>query len=250
MQSLARGLDVLRAFGGGRAQLSIGDVARVTGLSRAAARRCLYTLTTLGYATSADGRYELTPAVLSLGHGYLSSTAVARVAQPILERVSDTLHESSSLAVLDRDEIVYIARAATRRILSIGLAVGSRLPAACTSMGRVLLACADDATRARYLARVTLVKHTPRTIVDKDELATELARVRAAGHAIVDQELELGLRSLAVPVRGSNRTVIAAINVGVHAGRTDKQTLLREFLPVLQRAAAEIEAALGPASAL
>jgi IclR family pca regulon transcriptional regulator len=246
MQSLARGLDVLRAFGGGRAQLSIGDVARVTGLSRAAARRCLYTLTTLGYATSADGRYELTPAVLSLGHGYLSST----VAQPILERVSDTLHESSSLAVLDRDEIVYIARAATRRILSIGLAVGSRLPAACTSMGRVLLACADDATRARYLARVTLVKHTPRTIVDKDELATELARVRAAGHAIVDQELELGLRSLAVPVRGSNRTVIAAINVGVHAGRTDKQTLLREFLPVLQRAAAEIEAALGPASAL
>jgi IclR family pca regulon transcriptional regulator len=246
MLSLARGLSVIRAFGDGDSRLSIADVARRANLSRAAARRCLYTLQALGYAGAVEGGYELTPAILALGYAYLTSTPVARVAQPILERVSEDLHESSSLAVLDGDEIVYIARAATKRILSIGLNVGSRLPAACTSMGRVLLANADVGVRARFLARAKLVAHTPRTIVDPTELGAELDRVRAAGYALIDQELELGLRSIAVPVRRRDGVVIAAVNAGVQLARADRQVLVKEFLPVLERAAAEISLALAP----
>lgn len=244
MLSLARGLAVIRAFGEGKPQLSIREIAVATGISRAAARRCLHTLITLGYASGGDGLYELTPATLSLASNYLGSSSIARLAQPVLERVSHQLHESSSVAVLDGDDIVYVARAAVRRILSIGLAVGSRLPAPCTSMGRVLIANLDEATRAKVLARVKLTRHTPRTIVDKSEFRAELDRVRSQGYAIVDQELELGLRSMAVPIVGAGRRVAAAINVGVSAGRADRQTLVREFLPVLQQAAAEIGAAL------
>jgi IclR family pca regulon transcriptional regulator len=247
MLSLARGLAGIGAFGELRTSLSIADAARLTGLSRAAVRRCLHTLSSLGYAVGTNGTYALTPKILTLGYAYLGSTPVARVAQPVLERVSERLHESSSLAVLDGDDIVYVARAATQRILSIGLSVGSRLPADCTSMGRVLVAFAPDADRQRYLARVKLQRHTPRTIVDKGELRAELDRVRAAGFAMVDQELELGLRSLAVPVRRHDGVVVAAINVGVHAGRVDARTLTRDYLPVLQDAAAEIGLAIGHA---
>ena len=247
MLSLARGLEVLRTFGEGRAALSIADVARATGFSRAAARRCLYTLSSLGYVTGTAGKYELLPRILSLADAYLGSSPVARCAQPVLERVSETLHESSSLAVLDGQEIVYLARSATRRLLSIGLSVGSRLPADCTSMGRVLLAFAEEQERTRYLARVKLARHTPHTIVERVELRAELDRVRLAGYAIVDQELELGLRSLAVPVRRPDGLVVAAINVGVHAARVESKTLAREYLPVLQNAAVEIGAAIGHA---
>jgi IclR family transcriptional regulator, pca regulon regulatory protein len=243
MLSLARGLAVIRAFADGRTDLSVSDVARLAGVSRAAARRCLYTLSRLGYAAATDGHFRLTPAVLSLGYAYLGSTSLARVAQPVLERVSEALHESSSLAVQDGDEIVYLARAATRRILSIGLSVGSRLPVACTSMGRVLVASASDPVRAAFLARARLVRHTPYTIVDKARLKAALDRVRQQGYAIVDQELELGLRSLAVPVRRPDGLVVAAINVGVHAGRAETAVLERDFLPVLREAAAEIGAA-------
>jgi IclR family pca regulon transcriptional regulator len=243
MLSLARGLSVIRVFADSRTPLSVADVARAAGLSRAAARRCLYTLGRLGYAASADGVFTLTPAVLSLGYAYLGSTSLARVAQPVLERVSDTLHESSSLAVLDGSEIVYLARAATRRILSIGLSVGSRLPASCTSMGRVLIAALPEPARAAVLSRVKLVRHTPYTIVEKARLKGVLDRVRQQGYAIVDQELELGLRSLAVPVRTPDGAVVAAINVGVHAGRTEAAALERDFLPVLRQAAYEIGAA-------
>ncbi|MEO8483721.1 MAG: IclR family transcriptional regulator C-terminal domain-containing protein [Acidobacteriota bacterium] len=240
MLSLARGLSVIRAFAEGRPHLTVADAARLTGMSRAAARRCLYTLSALGYATSIDGAYTLTPAVLALGYTYIGSTSLARVAQPVLERVSDQLHESFSLAVADGDDIVYLARAATRRILSIGLSVGSRLPAACTSMGRVLLAFGPEAARAAFLARVRLPRHTPYTIVDKAGLRAELERVRQQGFAIVDQELELGLRSLAVPVRRPDGAVVAAINVGVQAGRVEGAILERKFLPALREAAAEI----------
>jgi IclR family pca regulon transcriptional regulator len=245
MLSLARGLSVIRAFDEAHPHLSVAQVSRITGLSRAASRRCLYTLVALGYATNSRGSYELTPAVLSLASTYLGSAPLARIAQPVLERVSEQTHESSSLAVLDGDEIVYVARAATRRILSIGISVGTRLPAACTSMGRVLLAFGDEAVRSRFLSRVKLTRHTPRTIVEKPQLRAELDAIRSQGYAIVDQELELGLRSMAVPVLRHNGTVVAAINVGVHAIRADRQTLQREFLPVLQQAAAEIGAALG-----
>ncbi len=243
MLSLARGLSVIRAFAEGRPQLSVADVARLTGMSRAAARRCLYTLSVLGYAAATGGLYSLTPGVMSLGYAYLGSTSLARVAQPVLERLSEALHESSSLAVQDGDEVVYLARAATRRILSIGLSVGSRLPAACTSMGRVLVAFSPETSRAAFLARVKLVRHTPHTIVDKAKLRAELERIRRQGYAIVDQELELGLRSLAVPVRRPDGQAVAAINVGVQAGRADAKALERDFLPALRAAADEIGAA-------
>jgi IclR family transcriptional regulator, pca regulon regulatory protein len=245
MLSLARGLAVIRAFGEGKTALGMADVARLTGISRAAARRCLHTLSALGYASGVDGTYVLTPAVLGLGEAYLGSDAVTRAAQPILERVSDRLHESSSMAVIDGHEIVYVARVATRRILSIGLAVGSRLPAASTSMGRAILAFTDPGARARFLGRVKLERHTPHTIVDKAELAAEFSRIHRLGYAIVDQELELGLRSMAVPILKSDGYAAAAINVGVHAGRVDRRTLERDVLPVLQDAAREIAVAAG-----
>jgi IclR family pca regulon transcriptional regulator len=245
MLSLARGLSVIRAFADGTPQLTVAEVARLTGMSRAAARRCLYTLSALGYAAAMDGAYLLTPTVLALGYTYIGSTSLARVAQPVLERVSEHLHESCSLAVADGDEIVYLARAATRRILSIGLSVGSRLPVACTSMGRVLLAFGPDPARTAFLTRVKLVRHTPFTIVDKARLRTELDRVRQQGFAIVDQELELGLRSLAVPVRRPDGTVVAALNVGVQAGRVEPDRLERTFLPALREAAGEIGASAG-----
>jgi IclR family transcriptional regulator, pca regulon regulatory protein len=240
MLSLARGLSAVRAFGEGRSQLTVADVARLTGFSRASARRCLHTLSVLGYASASGGRYELTPSILALGQAYLGSVAVARAAQPVLERVSEELHESSSVAVLDGDDIVYVARAAARRILSVRLWVGSRLPAACTSMGRVLLAGADDEARARYLRRVKLRRYTGRTITDRRALGAALDAVRAQGYAIVDQELELGLRACAVPIVGSDGRVIAALNTGVHASRADAATLKRDFVPVLKRAAQEI----------
>lgn len=240
MLSFARGLAVLRAFEGGRGPLSVSDAARHTGMSRAAARRCLHTLTVLGYAVPTGAGFELTPAVLSLGYAYLGSNPIVRVAQPVLERISARVHESCSLAMLDDLEIVYVARAATQRILSIAISVGTRLPAACTSMGRVLVAFGDDASRERFLSRAPLTAHTPHTIVDRAQLAAELDRVRRQGYALVDQELELGLRSLAVPVQRSDGRIVAAINVGAHVGRFDRQGLLRDILPALREGAAEI----------
>jgi len=246
MLSLERGLAVIRAFGAGRGTLTVAEVAREVGISRAAARRCLHTLSVLGYASGANGAYELGPSVLTLGYAYLASTPAARVAQPILERVTDRLHESCSLAVLDGDDIVYIARSATRRILSIGLTVGSRLPAYCTSMGRVLLAALPAEDLTGRLARLVPERHTPKTIVQKRPLRAEIERVRERGFAIVDEELELGLRSIAVPVRRAGDRVVAAVNVGVHAARFTPATMERDFLPVLQAAAAEIGRSIGP----
>jgi IclR family pca regulon transcriptional regulator len=245
MVSLARGLAVIRAFDQGAEAISTADVARLAGVSRAAARRCLYTLGRLGYATGANGRYRLAPRVLTLGHAYLGSAAVPRAAQPVLERVADRLHESCSMTVLDGDEIVYVARASTRRIITVGLSVGSRLPIYCTSMGRVLLAFASEAERSGYFSRLRPVRHTPHTIVDRQGLRAEIQRVRAQGYAFVDQELEIGLRSMAVPVRRLDQSVVAAVNVGAQAARVDGETMVRDYLPVLRGAAEEIGFAIG-----
>jgi IclR family transcriptional regulator, pca regulon regulatory protein len=251
MLSLARGLAAMRALADGGPRLSIGDVARITHVSRASAGRCLHTLETLGYAAASQGTYELTPMVLSLASNYLAAApnqfgvgAIARIAQPVLERVSTQLNESASLAVLDDADIIYIARAAARRILSVELAVGSRLPAACTSMGRVLLANLSADLRSRYLNKMKLHAYTPHTIVNKAQLRAELDKVRAQGYAIVDQELEIGLRSIAVPVRRKDHVVVAAVNAGVHVARADSRALCREFLPVLRRAAEDITASI------
>lgn len=244
MESLARGLAVLRAFSSATPVLSIAEAARITGLSRAATRRCLHTLQKLGYAAGVRGIYALTPQVLALGYAYLASAPLARLAQPILERVSERLHESCSLAVLDRDDILYVARSATRRIMSVGLTVGSRLPAYCTSMGRVLLAAMSETDLAAFLARVHMVQHTPQTLHTHEALRNELRRVLVRGYAVVDQELEVGLRSIAVPVPIRGGAVVAAINAGTHISRVQVRAMTRDYLPVIQEAAAELGEAL------
>src|SRR5437867_5454276 len=195
MTSLARGLAVIRAFTQQRRHLSIAQLSQRTGIPRAAVRRCLHTLTKLGYVGSDDGRgYALRPRILALGHAYLSSTPLATMAQPLLDNISEALHESSSMAVLEGDEILYVARSTTTtRLMSIDLGLGSRLPAYCSSMGRVLLADLPATEIDAYLSRVSLVKLTHRTVSTASDLKRVLATVQRQDYAIVDQELELGL---------------------------------------------------------
>ena len=244
MTSLARGLSVIRAFSERSPNLTIAEVARIAGIPRAAARRCLLTLMQLGYAGS-DGRtFFLRPKILALGYSYLSSAPLASILDPLIEQVSTAVQESCSAAVLDEDEIVYIARAATKRIMSVGLNVGSRLPAYCTSMGRVLLASLPEAELDAYLQRVPLKPLTERTITEPGALKRELERVRERGFALVDQELELGLRSIAVPVRTTVGGVVAALNVSAQAARVTCPEMEMQFLPHLRRAAEEARALL------
>lgn len=239
MTSLARGLAVIRAFTERSPNLTIADIAKIAGLPRAAARRCLLTLMQLGYVGT-DGRtFFLKPKILALGYSFLSSAPLATILDPLIEQVSGALQESSSAAVLDEDEVVYIARAATKRIMSVGLNVGSRLPAYCTSMGRVLLAHLPEAELDAYFGRVDLKAYTERTITNPDVLRREFERVRERGFALVDQELELGLRSVAVPVRTASGTVVAAINASTQAARVTCPEMEARFLPPLQRAAEE-----------
>jgi IclR family pca regulon transcriptional regulator len=245
VEALARGLAVIRSFDQEHERLTISEVARLAGLSRATARRSLLTLSALGYVGTNGKHFWLTPKILSLGHAYLSSTPLPRLLQPVLERVSEETGESCSASILEGGEIVYIARAATRRIISVGLGVGSRLPAYCTSMGRVLLAALEPAELEAYLERTPLRPLTPHTLTDPHLLRQELARVREKGYALVDQELELGLRSIAVPVHNARGKVLAAMNIGVQAGRVSQAELIDNLLPVLRRAARSLVPLLG-----
>jgi IclR family pca regulon transcriptional regulator len=205
-------------------------------------RRCLYTLGKLGYVGTEDGRtYALRPRILALGHAYLSSTPLATAVQPLLDQISDELHESSSMAVLEGEEILYIARSSTTtRLMSIDLGLGSRLPAYCTSMGRVLLADLPPARLEEYLAHARLARLTNRTISTPAELKRALAEVRRQGYAIIDQELEIGLRSIAVPVKDAAGTCVAAINVGTQSARVSVAEMQARFLAPLQAAASEL----------
>lgn len=241
MTSLERGLAVLQAFSQGRRVLTTSQISQRTGIPRAAVRRCLYTLAKLGFVTEEDNRlFSLRPRVLKLGHAYLATTPLAHAAQPVLRHISTTLNESSSVAILDGDEILYIARASTSRIMSIDLHIGSRLPAYCTSMGRVLLAHFSDDALDAYLDRTKLIQYTPRTIVSRDGLRSTLESVRTNGYALVDQELEIGLRSIAVPILGAGRRVTAALNVGVQAARVSTAEMESRILPVLREGAQEL----------
>jgi IclR family pca regulon transcriptional regulator len=237
MSSLARGLQVIRTFSEYRRNLTISQVSQATGLSRAAARRCLHTLSKLGYVGEDNKRYFLRPQVLTLGHAYLASTPLAVSAQPYLDEVSRTLRESCSAAVLDGDEIVYVCRSAETRIMSISLLVGTRLPAYCTAMGQVLLAHLPGEQLEKYLASVKLIGRTDRTVTTIPKLRKVLAQVREAGFAILDQELEVGLRSVAVPVRDARGVVVAAVNVGAHASRVTLDDMKTRFLPLLTKCA-------------
>jgi IclR family transcriptional regulator, pca regulon regulatory protein len=241
MTSLARGLAVIQAFTDRKQHLTISQLSGRTALSRAAVRRCLYTLKQLGFAASDDGRhFYLRPRILSLGHSYISSMPIASSVQPVLEHVSHTLHESSSIATLDGVEIIYVARASVTRIMSIDLGIGSRLPAFCTSMGRVLLANLPPEELEPCLARVEYEHYTDRTVPNAEKLRQVLRLVGRNGYSIVDQELELGLRSMAVPIQNPSGRVVAALNVGAHAQRVSIQVMQTHFLPQLRAAAQEI----------
>jgi IclR family pca regulon transcriptional regulator len=241
MTSLARGLAVIQAFSQRRHHLTISQVSTTTGLSRAAVRRCLYTLAKLGFAGSDDNRhFFLRPRILALGHSYISSMPLATAAQPVLEHISHLLHESCSIATLDGVDIVYIARANVTRIMSIDLGVGSRLPAFCTSMGRAILANLAPEELEAVLARVQFKRYTERTIVGAAKLTQVLRQVRRDGYSIIDQELEHGLRSMAVPIQNPSGKVVAALNIGAHAQRVSIQEMQTKFLPHLRAAAQEL----------
>jgi IclR family pca regulon transcriptional regulator len=241
MTSLARGLAVIQAFSQRRHHLTISQVSTTTGLSRAAVRRCLYTLSKLGFAGSDDNRhFFLRPRILALGHSYISSMPLATAAQPVLEHISHLLHESCSIATLDGVEIVYIARANVTRIMSIDLGVGSRLPAFCTSMGRAILANLPPEELDSVLARVEFKRYTERTITNPAKLTQALRQIRRDGYSIIDQELEHGLRSMAVPIQNPSGKVVAALNIGAHAQRVSIQEMQTKFLPHLRAAAQEL----------
>ncbi|PRB84692.1 IclR family transcriptional regulator C-terminal domain-containing protein [Pseudomonas sp. MYb185] len=241
MTSLARGLAVIHAFQERKRHLTIAQISHRTEIPRASVRRCLHTLIKLGYATT-DGRtFSLLPKVLTLGHAYLSSTPLAVTAQPILDRLSDQLNEACSMATLEGDEILYVARSSIPlRLISIDLSVGSRLPAYCTSMGQILLAALDDAALEDYLEHTTLQIKTSRTLHTPQAIREVVAQIRQRGWVISDQELEMGLRSLAVPLRDSAGQVLAALNVGTPVSRVTRQELETRFLPVLLEASKEL----------
>lgn len=247
VQSLERGLAVIRAFDAAHPELTLSEVAAATSVTRAAARRFLLTLAELGYVRS-DGRlFSLTPKVLELGYAYLSSLSLPDVAEPHLETLAAEVNESSSISVLDRDDVVYVARVPVSRIMTVTISVGTRFPAYATSMGRVLLAGLPSDQLEEYLSRVRLQRLTSRTVSSVASLRAELARVKAQGWAIVNQELEEGLRAVAAPIRDRRDRVIAAVNISTQASRTSLDTMRRELLPPLLTIVKRIESDLSSA---
>ena len=238
--SFDKGLRVIKSFDADHVSMTLSEVAERTQLTRAGARRFLYTLVAGGYADFDGKHFELTPRVLELGFAYLRSLRLPAVALPFLRQLSERLGESSSVSVLDGPEVVYVARVQTRRIMSADLGVGARLPAICTSMGRVLLAALPEAERATRVKQTALVAHTKHTLVDRARLRTLLKAIGQKGFCIVDQELEEGLRSIAVPLRNQSGEVLAAMNISAQANRVGLDTLKRVFLPALQATAEEI----------
>ncbi|KAF1051748.1 MAG: Pca regulon regulatory protein [Burkholderia gladioli] len=242
VQSFARGLAVIRAFDAEHPEQTLTEVAAATGLTRAGARRILLTLQTLGYV-EADGRlFRLTSKILDLGFAYLTSMPFWNLAEPVMEQLSAQIHESCSATVLDRAEIVYVLRVPAHKIMTINLSIGSRLPAYCTSMGRVLLSSLDDAALDEVLALRPIQAHTPRTLTDPAALKAEIATVRKQGWAIVDQELEAGLISLSAPIKNRRGRVIAAMNISGNAQRHTAKQMVKEFLEPLLEAAQMVSA--------
>ena len=238
--ALARGLSVMTAFSGQDDPMTLADVARRVDLPRATVRRCLLTLQALRYVES-DGRlFSLSPQVLTLARAYLSSSVLPRVAQPFLERISEAIGESCSVSILHGTEVIYIARSTRRRMASLHRDVGTHLPAHCTSMGRVLLAALERSELDRYFEAATLDRYTPHTVVSEPALRAILAEVAAAGVCEVDQELEIDLRSLAIPIRNAAGRVVAAMNVSTHAGRAVHEQMIAGYLRVMQQATAEM----------
>ncbi|MFN3274849.1 MAG: IclR family transcriptional regulator C-terminal domain-containing protein [Paracoccus sp. (in: a-proteobacteria)] len=241
---LAKGLAVIEVFSAEHPRLSVAEAAAGAGLDRATARRCLLTLAHHGYADY-DGKYfTLTPRVLRLGTGCLATMPLPQIVQPHLDRLSDRIGESTSVSVLDGAEIVYVARAAQRKLMAIALMPGSRLPAHCTSMGRVLLAALPEDDCRDLLARHPPVARTPRTITDPGAVLAQIAQVRAQGHALIDQEVETGLCSIAVPLRSGRGRVVAALNCGMAAAPDALERLRAVVLPQLEALAQDLRGVL------
>lgn len=246
MLSLARGLEVLRAFER-RASLTVSEAARLTGLNRPSAGRCLHTLARLGYVQEGDGRYVLTPGLLPLACGFLTSAPLASASQAVATALRNRLEETVSVAVLDRADpgrIIYVARSERNQVIAAPLMVGSTLPSHCTSMGRVLVAALAEDERSKWLAEAVLEPRTARTIVDRGELAAELRTVADQRWSLVEEELEPDLRSLAVPVRGRDGAVVAALNIATFSHAHSRDQLLGEYLPELRAAAGQLERAI------
>lgn len=243
--SFAKGLSVIECFSADNPRLAIADVANATGLDRAAVRRCLLTLRTLGYADF-DGKYfSLTPRVLRLGMGALATLPMPRIIQPWLDQLSEQIGHSCSATILDETEIVFVARAAHRRIMSVGLMLGSRLPAHSTGMGRVLLAALPEGDCRKTIDASDLTPKTANSLTDPAEIMAAIVQVRMQGFAFVDQEIEIGLRSLAVPIFDQRDRVVAAINIGIAAVEKEPADIVRDYLPLLHKVQDGLKRVLG-----
>lgn len=244
VRSFERGLRLIRSFGAENTQPTLADLARSTGLSRATVRRLLLTLIESGYVRRRDDRFQLTPRVLDLGYAYLASFAVPELAVPYLEELSEEIREASSVGVLEGADVVYVARVPAHRVMTVSIGLGSRFPAFRTSLGRVLLAALPDEDVAAIWNDSDRRDPTPRTVSSLDELLRGLGTVRKNGYAMVDQELELGVRSVAAPLHDVNGRTIAAVNISTHVSRTSTSELRSRFVPALLRAATSIDHAL------
>jgi IclR family pca regulon transcriptional regulator len=242
VQSLERGLAVIRAFSNETSSLTLSEIAERTGLTRAAARRFLLTLRELGYVESDGRKFSLRPRILELGYSYLSSLPVWEIARPYLERLADQVRETTSASVLDGTDIVFVARVGTNRIMSMTLTVGSRLPAWATAMGRVLLAGLDPDALDDYFGQVSLHPLSERTITDERRLREIIAEAAKNGWTLVDQEVEEGVRSLAVPIRSAGGRTEAALTVCSHASRVNAERVMEEFLPLVRETSEQISA--------
>ncbi|WP_067062150.1 IclR family transcriptional regulator domain-containing protein [Roseateles chitosanitabidus] len=237
VQSFARGLSVIRAFGADAPRQTLTEVARRCGLTRAGARRILLTLQTLGYVRAEGRLFELTPKILDLGFAYISSQPLWQFAEPLVLQLSSDLKESSSISVLDGGDIVFVVRIPARKVMTTTLGIGSRLPAWSTAMGRVLLAALPPEERDALIDRAELTPYTPRTVRTREDLRAQVEQARRQHWSLVDQELEDGVVSIAVPITGRDGKVVAAINLSTHANRTSPALLVEQGLPRLQETA-------------
>ena len=244
VRAFERGLRVIRAFDGDHPMMTLAQVARATGLNRATARRLLHTLEELGYVRQRGDTFALTPRVLELGYAFLSSFALPELALPYLEELSDELQEAASVGVLDGTDVVYVARVPAKRVMTVSIGLGSRFPAYRTSLGRALLCDATEEQLRELWEASDRSSPTPRTITDLDGLLQEIDQTRSRGWALVDQELELGVRSLAAPLRDGAGRIVAAMNVSTHASRTTRSELRSRFAPALLRTAQAVEGTL------
>jgi IclR family pca regulon transcriptional regulator len=241
LEALARGLRIMQAFNRDRRQLSLSDIARLVDLPRASVRRTLHTLVHLGFAETDSRLFRLTPKVLTLASAYLASNAISDILQPAVERLTDEVGEACSAAILDGDDVIMIAHANPNRVINLAAQIGFRLPAASSSLGRVLLAALDERHLESHLAQIALQKLTPMTNVDRTQLRLTIHKVREDGYSLVDQEVELGFRSISVPLRRLDGRVIVSLNIGAHSRRCTLDTMRSVFLPKLQALATELQ---------